>query len=60
MKEVCERLHLKPQASCPQDLSAWHGELHTLHKHLHEKLVDYRGCPVCGEESSNKRFRQDS
>ena len=57
MRQLCERLHLVPEASAAEELAAWRTELHTLHGHLHEKVEDYLRYPICGDEGGGNRLR---
>ena len=40
MRQVCERLHLKPEDSAGQELVAWRTELDALHGCVHDKFPD--------------------
>ena len=58
MRQLCERLHIKPATA--EEQVAWLSELCALHWHLHEKVDERAKCPVCGEHGGGHKLRKSS
>eukprot|EP00973_Karenia_brevis_P071196 9891000-Karenia_brevis.AAC.1 len=58
MRQFCERVHTVP--STAEERQVWTSELHALHGHLHEKVLDRCLCPICGQDGGAIRIRRDA